>query len=66
MSRKAKSEPASLHHGGNYVTHRQLAYPPLVEFADAFYHERRGNPQPMEEYLAKIDAVKSSISKPSG
>ena len=68
MARKSrpKPEPAApaLHHGGSYAAHRRAAYPPIVEFIDAFYHERRGNPAPMQAYLAAIDGVKATIRKP--
>jgi hypothetical protein len=42
---------------------RRAAYPTLEEFADAFYWERRGNPEPMRQYMARIDAVKTQHPK---
>lgn len=42
---------------------RARAYPSLAEFADAFYWRERGNPKPMEDYLARIDAVKAAHPK---
>ena len=41
------------------VDARRRSYPPLAEFADAFYWSQRGNAAPMEAYLAKVDAVKA-------
>ena len=57
-------KPPVIRIGGDYAAHRRVAYPPIEEFLDAFYHERRGNPEPMAAWLAKIDAVKASIRKP--
>ena len=57
-------QPAVIRVAGDYAAHRRVAYPPPEEFFDAFYHERRGNPEPMEAWLAKIDAVKANIRKP--
>lgn len=56
--------PRTIKIGGDYAAHRRIAYPPPPEFLDAFYHERRGNPVPMEQWLEKIDAVKANIRKP--
>lgn len=36
---------------------KALTMPPLEEFVEAFYRERRGDPEPMEEYLRKRDEV---------
>lgn len=46
-----------------YVTARIAAYPPVTEFIDAYVHERNGNPEPMNEYLAKVAKVKTVFPK---
>ena len=35
----------------------------LEEFAEAYYHEKKGNSTPMQEYIAKVDAVKAKYPK---
>lgn len=47
-----------------YVEKRAREYPPLEEFADAFYWLQKGNPALMNAYIAKCDAVKASHPKP--
>lgn len=42
---------------------RHVAMPPIEEFAEAFYQERRGNPAPMEAYLRKRDKVERKFAK---
>lgn len=42
---------------------RYAAMPPIEEFAEAYYQERRGNPAPMEAYLLKRDKVERKFSK---
>jgi hypothetical protein len=42
---------------------RHAAMPPIEEFAEAFYQERRGNPAMMEAYLRKRDKVERKFSK---
>jgi len=44
---------------------RRLSYPDLGELADALYHQQNGNNVPMEEYLAKCQAVKDQYPKPA-
>lgn len=46
-----------------YERARQENYPPLADFADAFYWRERGDPKPMEAYLAKIDDIKAKFKK---
>jgi hypothetical protein len=46
---------------------RRVEYPPVEEFADAFYWNQRGDTARMDAYLAKIDAVKERFPKrPAG
>jgi hypothetical protein len=59
-----KRPPPVIRIGGDYAAHRRVAYPPPEEFFDAVYHERKGDPAPMQAWMAKIDAVKASIRKP--
>ena len=42
---------------------RTLKSPPLQEFADAYYWQQRGDPKPMQDYLAKIDEIKQRHPK---
>jgi len=42
---------------------RREEYPPLEEFADAYYWSQRGDQKPMEAYLRKIDDVKAKHPK---
>jgi len=46
-----------------YRKARTLEYPPLQEFADAYYWQQRGDPKPMQDYLAKIDEIKQRHPK---
>ena len=46
-----------------YVRARLGEYPDLAEFVDAYYWHRRGRPQDMDAYLAKIDAIKARFPK---
>ncbi len=47
----------------SYIELRKVEYPQLVDFADAYVHERNGNPAPMAEYVAKCLAVKQKYPK---
>lgn len=47
-----------------YITLRREAYPPLADFADAFYWQQQGDDSKMTAYLAKIEAVKIKYPKP--
>lgn len=51
-------------HTGDYGGRRRNAYPSLAEFADAFVHERNGDPEPMKDYVARCLEVKRRIRKP--
>ena len=42
---------------------RHAAMPPIEEFAEAYYQERRGNPAPMEVYLKKRDEVDRKFAR---
>ena len=48
-----------------YQQCRGYEYPPLQEFVDAYYWSQRGNPHLMDEYLSKVDEVKSKYPKPT-
>lgn len=47
----------------NYKQLRSLEYPQLVDFADAYYWAQQGDNTKMDEYLAKIQAVKDKYPK---
>lgn len=47
-----------------HVKARAEVYPPLADFADAYYWQERGDPKPMKKYLARIDAIKAKYKKP--
>lgn len=42
---------------------RREAYPPLADFADAYYWQQMGNPKPMQDWLARVAAVKKAFPK---
>lgn len=42
---------------------RRAEYPDLADFADAYYWQQRGQPEKMEEWLARCDAVKAKYPK---
>ena len=42
---------------------RAAFYPPLSEFADAYYWSQKGDNTKMNEYVAKCDAVKEKFPK---
>lgn len=42
---------------------RAAEYPPLTDFADAFYWASKGDNAPMERWLAACDAVKAKHPK---
>lgn len=52
-------------HEEDYMALRQREYPPLEDFADAMVHDSRGNPLPLQEYLAACEAVKVKYPKPT-
>lgn len=48
-----------------YINKRFLEYPPLRDFADAYYHDQKGNSAPMTAYIDKIRSIKEKYPKPS-
>lgn len=42
---------------------RRAAYPPLEDFADAWYHLQRGDQSEMDRYLMCCDNVKRNYKK---
>ena len=48
-----------------YQSERKLEYPPLSDFADAYYWAQKGDNVKMDEYIKKCDDVKSKYPKPS-
>ena len=44
---------------------RKEEYPSIVEFIDAYYWERKGNPTPMDTYMKTCDTVKEKYPKPN-
>lgn len=47
----------------NYTQLRKVEYPPLEDFADAFYWSQHGDEKPMRDWLAACDAVKEKYKK---
>jgi hypothetical protein len=62
MSHPAQPVQQLRHHPGHRRL-REQAYPSLAEFADAFYWQQRGDPAPMQAWLAKVDLVKARYPK---
>ena len=48
-----------------YIEKRFKEYPPFRDFADAYFHDRKGNSGPMTDYLAKIQSIKDKYPKPA-
>lgn len=46
-----------------YQDFRRLEYPPVEEFADAYYWATQGDTSKMDVYLAKITSVKQANPK---
>ena len=44
---------------------REKEYPSILEFIDAYYWERKGNPTPMDNYMKACDTVKEKYPKPN-
>ena len=44
---------------------REKEYPSILEFIDAYYWERKGNPTPMDNYMKTCDNVKEKYPKPN-
>lgn len=49
----------------DYRAQRVLNYPPLQDFVDAYYWSQNGDPSQMQNYLARVTAVKNQHPKPS-
>jgi hypothetical protein len=47
-----------------YVLQRVREYPPLSDFADAYYWVQKGDETKMNEYIAKCEEVKNKYPKP--
>ena len=43
---------------------RQFEYPPILDFIDAYYWERKGDSSKMDAYISKIDEIKAKYPKP--
>ena len=48
-----------------YKEMRAEHYPSITEFADAYYWQQKGDPEPMLDYLAKVEEVKNKFPKPT-
>ncbi len=55
---KAVVENVSFHEA------RSLEYPPIADFADAYYWKENGDPQKMQDYLRRVASVKAKHPKP--
>lgn len=47
-----------------YERRRFSEYPSVLDFFDAYYWEKKGDPSKMEAYIAKIDSIKQKYPKP--
>ena len=46
-----------------YQRLRVKEYPKVTQLADALYHQMNGNEEPMQQYLAAVQAVKDKYPK---
>jgi len=46
-----------------YIAKRASEYPPITDFADAYYWAQKGKTELMDEYVAKCDAIKLKYPK---
>ena len=46
-----------------YIAKRASEYPPITDFADAYYWAQKGNTALMDAYVAKCDAIKQKYPK---
>jgi hypothetical protein len=46
-----------------YIAKRAAEYPPITEFADAYYWMQKGNTALMDAYVAKCEATKQKYPK---
>ena len=47
-----------------YKRERSIDYPPLADFADAYYWAQKGDTTKMDAYIAKCEEVKTNWPKP--
>jgi hypothetical protein len=46
-----------------YIAKRAAEYPPITDFADAYYWMQKGKPELMDAYVAKCEATKQKYPK---
>jgi hypothetical protein len=46
-----------------YIAKRASEYPPMTDFADAYYWAQKGNTALMDAYVAKCEATKQKYPK---
>jgi len=46
-----------------YIAKRASEYPPITDFADAYYWAQKGKSELMDAYVAKCDAIKLKYPK---
>ncbi len=46
-----------------YIANRTKEYPPITDFADAYYWAQKGKTELMDAYVAKCDAIKLKYPK---
>jgi len=46
-----------------YIAKRASEYPPITDFADAYYWAQKGKTELMDAYVAKCDAIKLKYPK---
>ena len=46
-----------------YIAKRASEYPPITDFADAYYWAQKGKPELMDAYVAKCEATKQKYPK---
>jgi hypothetical protein len=46
-----------------YIAKRAAEYPPITDFADAYYWAQKGKTELMDAYVAKCDAIKKKYPK---
>ena len=46
-----------------YIANRAKEYPPITDFADAYYWAQKGKTELMDAYVAKCDAIKLKYPK---
>lgn len=55
-----------IEHKRGHAEARAREYPGWQELADALYWERRGDPEPMNAWLRRIDEIKAKYPKKTG